>query len=151
MQVETTRFGTITVTPEQVLTFPDGLFAFEDCHHFVLIEKGGHGLFCYLQSLERPELAFVVIDPRRVDPGYQPVVTRQEIGRLGLNSTADATLLAIVVVPKEVGKMTANFQAPLVINPETMQGCQLISTSHEHLLRQPIFSAVSSATERKTG
>ncbi|MEW6522469.1 MAG: flagellar assembly protein FliW [Bacillota bacterium] len=151
MMVETTRFGTLEVLPGHVLTFPEGLLGFEDCHRFVLIEKGGSKFFRWLQSLDRPELAFVVVDPRRAVPGYEPVVTRWELDSVKLRSAAGAVLLAIVVVPPDVRKMTANLQAPIIVNPETMEARQVISTGPDHVIRQPIFDLFNGAPVRKTG
>ena len=62
--VDTTRFGAIDIEESSVIEFPEGLLGFGDCKRYVLLDHpGGNGLFEWLQSVERPELAFCVIDP----------------------------------------------------------------------------------------
>jgi len=151
MLADTTRFGALEVQSEQVITFAEGLLGFEDCRRFVLIEKGKSGHFRWLQSLDRPELAFVTIEPRSVLPGYEPVVSRWELDRLQLHSVTKAVVLAIVAVPPDVGKLTANLQAPVIVNPETMEARQVISTGPEHRIRQVLPGSRNGASARKTG
>jgi len=151
MLADTTRFGTLEVSPEQVLSFSEGLLGFEDCRRFVLIERDRSGHFRWLQSLERPELAFVTIEPRSVLPGYEPVVSRWELDRVQLTSVTKAAVLAIVAMAPEVGKLTANLQAPVIVNPETMEARQVISTGPDHRIRQPLPGSGKGASARKTG
>lgn len=150
MQVETTRFGQLRVAEHQVITFPRGLFAFDDCFRFVLLEKGASPLG-WLQSLEHGELAFVVIDPRLVFADYCPEVTRKELSMLGLSRLEEAAIRSIVTVPACPRNMTVNLQAPLLIHPNTMLAQQLISSHTDHALRQPLFAALSAAKKKKTG
>jgi flagellar assembly factor FliW len=151
MLAETTRFGALEVRPDQVLTFSEGLLGFEDCRRFVLIEKGKSGYFRWLQSLDRPELAFVTIDPSYVLPGYEPVLSRWELEKVQLPSVAKAVVLAIVAVSSDFGKMTANLQAPVIVNRETMEARQVISTGPDHRIRQPLPGFGNGASARKTG
>lgn len=41
MKIETTRFGTLEVDPEQIIDFPEGILGFEDYHQFVIAEQIG--------------------------------------------------------------------------------------------------------------
>ena len=150
MQVESARFGQLEVADHRILTFPRGLFAFEDCRSFALIEKGSLPLQ-WLQALDCPELTFVVIDPRLPFPGYRPLVTASELATLQLTAIEEAALLSIVTVPTDPRDMTANLQAPLIINARTMRAVQLISSDPDHQLCQPLLAAVRAKAGQKTG
>ena len=43
MKIETRDFGTMEISEEQILEFPNGIYAFEDAKRFALIElEKGH-------------------------------------------------------------------------------------------------------------
>ena len=58
-----TRFGRLSVEDERIITFPNGLLGFPDHNRFALIQTGEENYFFWLQAVEDPNLAFVVTDP----------------------------------------------------------------------------------------
>ena len=60
MNLETTRFGTVEIADDRVITFPTGLLGFSSYTSFVLLQPDEQGVFFWLQSSEAPEVAFVV-------------------------------------------------------------------------------------------
>jgi len=148
MQVVTKRFGTLEVDPANVLDFPEGLIGFSDYHEFVAVdfEVAGECVH-WLQAVSEPALGFVTLDPKAVFPDYDPEFCPQDIQPL--NSKPDElVLLAVVTVPKDVRQMTANLQAPLVIDPRKRLGRQVIVTSPEYTTKHYVFSALSSLSQR---
>ena len=69
-EVETTRFGRIEVSSEEVIFFPQGLIGFEMLKHFVLLDSRKGGAIQWLQAVDDPGLAFLVSDPRRFIPSF---------------------------------------------------------------------------------
>src|SRR5438105_5040059 len=63
MNVQTTRFGVVNLDEKRIITFPAGLLGFSSYKSFALLQPDDEGVFYWLQSLEAPELAFVVTDP----------------------------------------------------------------------------------------
>lgn len=124
---------------EQVLDLPEGLMGFPDFHAFALLPHGEESPFLWLQSLDEPELAFVTMDPRVFVEGYRPDVSASELQFIGLDAVDGAIVLAIVVIPEDPRKMTANLQGPLVINPANRKGVQAISRSPQHKVRHYIL------------
>ena len=61
--VDTMRFGTIEVEEEKVVHFAQGIPAFEDEHDFVIIPYDEESPFVFLQSLQTPDLAFLMTVP----------------------------------------------------------------------------------------
>ncbi|MEX0975073.1 MAG: flagellar assembly protein FliW [Bacillota bacterium] len=148
MQIETKRFGTLEVDPGNVLTFPEGLIGFPDYHEFVVVDfKVKDECVRWLQAVSEPALGFVTLDPKAVFPDYDPEVCAKDLSSLD-SSPDDMMLLSVVTVPKDIRKMTANLQAPLVISPKKRVGRQVIVTSPEYTTKHYVFSAVSSLSQR---
>jgi flagellar assembly factor FliW len=141
VQISTTRFGSVTIQPEDVLHFPGGLPGLEECHRWVLLADGDNEALAWLQSTSRPEVAFAVVHPKRFVPQYQLRVARRDLEPLALANLADAEVLAIVSSHED--DLTVNLRAPLVINVPRRLGRQVIAESDagvQHLLVQPTLS-----------
>ena len=52
-----------TVDDERIMSLPSGLLGFPNQNRFALIQTGTENYFFWLQSLDDPNLAFVVTDP----------------------------------------------------------------------------------------
>jgi len=103
----------------------------------VLLSSPELGAFQCLQSIEGPAASFVVIDPRMVLAGYRTVLSAADLVRLG--TTHDATLLWLaIVILEESGQAYVNLRAPIVINPQTMVGYQVMPSNSLYPLRHPL-------------
>jgi len=148
MKVRTTRFGEVEIDPGRLLVFPHGLLGFARFRTFALLQPDDRGVFYWLQSVEDPELAFVVTDPTAWVPGYAVPIRPGELTEIGLDRAEDATLFAIV--NRREGAITANLQGPIVLNAGSRTGIQLVlsdrswSTRHE-LVRMPGTAAAQTA------
>src|SRR5687768_16454299 len=114
MNVQTTRFGVVDLDEKRIITFPAGLLGFSSYKSFALLQPNDEGVFYWLQSLESPELAFVVTDPTLWVSGYEASIRREQMEELGLESLESAQVF--VIVNKYNQALTANLQGPLVIN-----------------------------------
>ena len=63
MKINTTRFGTIDVNEDQVITLAEGMLGFSECSRYVMMDDEIGEPFMWMQSLDVPSLACVVIDP----------------------------------------------------------------------------------------
>jgi flagellar assembly factor FliW len=148
MNLETTRFGTVEIADDRVITFPTGLLGFSSYTSFVLLQPDEQGVFFWLQSTEAPDLAFVVTDPALWVPDFQANIRKDQMEELGMSKIEDAQVL--VIVNKRDDLLTANLQGPLVVNVDGRMGMQLVlaekrwNTRHE-LLRvgEPAAKAAS--------
>jgi len=135
MNLETTRFGTVEIADDRVITFPTGLLGFSSYTSFVLLQPDEQGVFFWLQSTEAPDLAFVVTDPALWMPDFQANIRKDQMEELGMAKLEDAQVL--VIVNKRDDLLTANLQGPLVVNVEGRTGMQLVlaekrwNTRHE--------------------
>jgi flagellar assembly factor FliW len=145
MKIDTTRFGCLDISPDDLLQFPAGLLGLEDCRHWVLLADAEHSALGWLQSTLRPEIAFAVVCPRRFVPEYQVRVSRGELSPLCLTEVREAQVLSIL--GKNERGLTLNLKAPLVINLERRLGRQVI-TNGDQPIQYPLVS--DSAPLRKT-
>jgi flagellar assembly factor FliW len=125
MEVQTTRFGPIQIDPDDLIRFAEGLPGFQECRDWVLLADGKNAALAWLQSVDRPEVAFAVVSPRRHVPGYRLHVARREVESLQFEDLQSARVLAIV--GKSDRSVTLNLKAPVVINLDRRLGRQVIA------------------------
>src|SRR5687767_13508802 len=65
-------------TTESTIQFQEGLIGFYDCKSFRLIAREEIAPFRWLQSVDRPDIGFLVIDPSLVISGYKTVIPNRE-------------------------------------------------------------------------
>lgn len=135
MDVETTRFGLVEVDERRLITFPAGLLGFAAYKTYALLHPDDNGAFFWLQSVEAPELAFVVTAPTLWVRSYEVPIRREQVEHLALESLSDAQVY--VIVNKYGLSLTANLQGPLVVNSISRRGMQVVlaekrwTTRHE--------------------
>jgi len=124
---------------ESVIRFEEGLIGFPDCKNFVVMENEDIAPFRRLQSTDRPEVGFLVIDPEVVLEGYHAMVPVREWEALGLTELSGGIALVICIIGPTSGESTGNLQAPLVINYQKMVGKQIILTESPLSSRHPLL------------
>ncbi len=140
VQIETSRFGALTVDEQEILSLPEGLIGFPGLTRFVLLRHKEGSPFFWLQSLEDGDLAFVLLDPLLLKPEYALKLHPEDTALLGLE-TPDNSVQAWAVVnigrqaPPEI---TANLLAPLVINTRTRLGKQVVLFDSPYAIRHPV-------------
>lgn len=142
MIISSDLFGSLTVSPEELIDFPGGLFGFPECRGFVLIPAERTGLY-WLQSAEHGALAFLLVDPFLFFDGYAVDVAPVDLADLG-GESAEIAILAIVTLPRERGgQPTANLQGPLAVNLALRTGKQLAIAESQFGVRCPFSLADS--------
>lgn len=125
MKVNTKAFGLTEIDERQKISFPQGLFGFEDYKDYVLFDAE-HQPFFWLQSVDEQEIAFILINPFLFRPDYEVNISNEELEEVGITSPEKALIFVIVTIPQDGSSMTANLQGPLVINKENMTGMQAV-------------------------
>ncbi|QDU32694.1 Flagellar assembly factor FliW [Poriferisphaera corsica] len=137
MMINTSRFGEMEVDDSRVISFEKGLLGFPKYRHYVLIEAGQDSYFWWLQSIELPELAFVVTDPSLFVPTYRVPLREEQMKDMGMDSVEDAQVF--VIVNKRDNVLTGNLQGPLVINVGSRNGEQLVLSDRRFTTRVPLI------------
>lgn len=136
MQLNTKYFGPIDYEPEDVLSFPNGLFGFDTETAFLLLPfEGSDGNLLCFQSVQTPSLAFVAMNPFALCPTYAPVLTPEELGFLGVQTSEELGYYVLCVVREPVSESTVNLRCPIVIHPEQKTAIQVILEGTEYHMR----------------
>lgn len=143
MKCVSSRFGTFDVKDETVLRFPSGLLGFPDEHRYVILDHDTDAPFKWLQSMDEPGLAFVIIDPALFHSSYRVEFTREALQEVEGGETEEMTLAVILTIPSDdPGRITANLRGPLLMNPRTKL-CKQLVLSDEFPTRHPLFPATA--------
>jgi flagellar assembly factor FliW len=126
MRTESKAYGPIEISERQVITFPVGIFGFEQLREYALLDAAQQG-FYWLQSLEDPEIAFILLNPYDLRPDYVLDVPDEDLESIGYDKDEDLLVFAIVTVPDDESKISANLQGPVIINRVEQLGRQAIS------------------------
>jgi len=147
MRVVTKPYGVIEVDERQKIYFPTGLFGFENFKNYVLLDAKQQP-FYWLQSTDVSEIAFVLINPQIFRSDYELEVDNEELQEIDIKSMEDILCFAIVTIPENPAKMTANLQGPIIINKKTREARQVINTNAKWKIRHPIVAELM-AVEQK--
>ncbi len=140
MKVKTTRFGTIDVKEEQVITLAEGMLGFSECSRYTLMDDEIGDPFMWMQSLDIPSLAFVVIDPAIILPSYHFSVKKDQIKNLETDNVDDLQVYVIVTMAANILDVTVNLQGPLVVNKNKRVGLQVVLNDPNFSTRHPLFT-----------
>jgi len=135
------RLGRIEVPEEDVIHFEGGLPGFDQAHSFAVLPHDVRGPLFWLVCLDDAQLAFVVVDPRELFPGYQPQIEAHQLRQVAAEAASEAELLALVTIRGE--HVTVNLAAPLLLNLAARRGIQVILEGEDHPLRQPLRRAAA--------
>src|SRR4051812_5970486 len=137
MEIESTRFGRLTVDDERVMTFPNGLLGFPDHARFALIQTSEENYFFWLQSADDPNLAFVVTDPSIFFKDYHAPLREETRQDLQLEEDAHAQ---VFVICNKVGEwLTGNLLGPIIVNAGNRLAQQVVLTEKKWTTRQPLL------------
>lgn len=140
MKIDTKYHGKIEVKSEEVLTFDHGIPGFGEEKQFVLLPFPENEWFHILQSVETPQLGFVVADPFVFFKEYDFELDQASVDSLGNPSEKEVQVLSILTVREVLHESTANLQAPIIINLANRKGKQVIITNSDYQTKHLIFA-----------
>ncbi len=121
------------------LEFPWGLPGFEDAKSFTLGQMGeGLEAFGRLQSLDDPSIAFVVVPPGLFFEDYDVEIYDEYMAVLGIDGPEDAMVLVIMTVVPPPGECNLNLLGPIIFNPRTLKGAQVVQYKSNYRPAVPI-------------
>jgi flagellar assembly factor FliW len=152
MKIKTKPYGKIEVDEHQRIHFLEGIIGFEGILNYFLLDSR-EGPFYWLQSEEYPELAFLIIDPRIFRTDYELEVNESDLDTLAPKSKDDLLDFAIVTVPEDHSKISANLMGPILINKRTRMAKQVISNNDSYGVKHYILEEMKKkkAVLRETG
>jgi flagellar assembly factor FliW len=146
MKLKTKPYGEIEVNEKQKVQFPEGIIGFEDVHDYYLLDSK-EGPFYWLQAAGVPELAFLLINPRLFKEDYELSVRETDMQSMKLESKNDLLDFAIVTVPEDPSKISANLMGPILINRKKRLAKQVISENDEYSIKHYLLEEMKSEKE----
>lgn len=141
--VHSTRFGTLEVEPESVLSFPRGLIGLGGSR-YALLTTDPDSPFSWLHSIEDPDLALPVTRPWTFFPDYEVIVSDGEAQALGLHGETPTDVWVTVRAAQRVEDFTVNLRAPILVVPGEGGGpeaFQVINDAPGLEVRTPLLAA----------
>ena len=143
MKCRSTRFGSFEVSDDSIVRFPVGLLGFPESQRYVILDHDTEAPFKWLQSIDEPGLAFVILDPAIFHTDYRVSVPVDILAEMNGGKEEDLALAVILTIPSDdPAHITANLRGPLVMSQKTRLGTQLV-LSEEYPTRFPLFPASS--------
>jgi flagellar assembly factor FliW len=140
MNTIVTRFGEIEYDPDNLLHFPAGLIGLPNLQRFVVMPNKKEGPLFWIQSIDDPDMAFVLTDPSNFYPTYRVQPEPSEKQRLQIENGDDCYVLVVVTVPRDQ-KITLNLAAPILFAPKTNRALQIILEDSDFSSRTPLPQA----------
>jgi flagellar assembly factor FliW len=136
--VETTELEPLAVRSENIVHLPLGLLGFEKIKRYVLLENPHEAPFRWLQVLDDPSLAFLVLPSAQFFPDYEPDIAAADVEFLGLSSPEDALVINIVTL-RGKSRATVNLKGPIIVNQYSLVGKQIVPLNAARFsLEQPL-------------
>lgn len=149
MTVQTRLFGNIEIEEKKIIDFSNGLIGFDNLKKFMIIHDSEtvNAKILWLQSLDEASVALPVIDPLLIKEDYNPTVEDELFKNIGEIVEDELLVLTTLTVPSELTAITTNLKAPIIINPATMKGCQIIVENEEYPVKYPIYEILKANKE----
>lgn len=140
VEVVTSRFGTIQVSEDRIFFFPRGLIGFEHLKRYARLDSTKGPSVQWLQAVDDPETAFLVSEPTVYLPSFELKIGDSD-GSGGLSKGLDLErleTLTILHVDRESRSLHVHVQAPLLLDPATRKGVQLVTDAENATVAIPL-------------
>ncbi len=141
MKVNTSRFGELEVPENLIIRMTKPVLGFEQLKRYVIVETLDFEPFKWFQSVDDPQVAFVIVNPLLFFPDYTIEVNPREIDELRVDNVREINTYAIVTIPQEYTRMTANLQGPLLVNTRTNLAKQLVLVNSTYRIKHLMLPA----------
>lgn len=149
LTVKTPNFGEIEVPAENVIHFDEGIPGFPRVHRFVILQFEHLKPFQYLQSLDDPPIALLVVNPFLLHPAYRFELSDADMGDLKTDKPEEVSVFVVATMPENPSEATLNLMAPILINLTHRCGKQVILLDSHYSVRHPLFGSSNAAGAEK--
>jgi flagellar assembly factor FliW len=140
MRIRTVNFGELDIPEDRIIDFIEGLPGFPQIRRFAVLEFEDLKPFQYLQALDDPPIALLLINPFLVDPNYAFQLSSVDMEEIQSVQSKDVTVYAVAAIPDNPEKATVNLMAPIVVNEKLRKGKQVILHESGYSLKHPLFA-----------
>ncbi|MBF0108995.1 MAG: flagellar assembly protein FliW [Magnetococcales bacterium] len=138
MEVQGTRFGTLSFDAEDIIQLADGLLGFPMSRRYIMFPYSDDSSFFWLQSVDEPEISFIVINPFDFFANIEFEIADEDARAIGLEKSEDVEMFTLVTIPEgQPEDMRTNLAGPVVVNTRTRKGKQILLGQYS--ARQPLI------------
>lgn len=139
MKADTMYFGMLEFNKEELICFEEDLFGFENRKDFLPVpfEAEDDTILC-LQSIEDRDTSFIIMNPFRLSPDYNPQLKPEDYKRLGTSREEDLSYYVICVIRNTPEESTVNLKCPVVVNSVTRKAIQVILEDGNYRFRHSL-------------
>ena len=138
MKIDIERLGlkNISVDPDTLFTFPEGIAGFEDSKRFKIFHEEGKTTVFWLQSVDDTDAMFPIVAPEALDIEYQIELSDADTALIDVKNVEDVAVVVIVYRNEaEGGRIAANTRSPVILNLKARKGMQkVLQEVHPSLL-----------------
>ena len=139
-KVSTSRFGEIEVDEKKIVHFKNGIPAFESEHEFIILPYEENSPYYFMQSVNSPDLAFLLTIPFLFFPDYTFEIDDETIKELEIKNYDNVFYYSMITIPNgSIRYMTANLLAPIVLNSDNMQAKQVVLEKSNYTTKHRLF------------
>lgn len=142
MNIETLRFGRVTINPDSIITFDEGILGFEELKRYAIILCEGTEPIQWLQAVDDPRISLPIVNPFLIKQDYELDVDEAELKSIGMPTVDEILVVNAMVLPEDIQKATINLSAPFLINLTNRKGRQIVM-EYENSIRYPAFAALA--------
>lgn len=136
MKYNTRDFGELDICENDILSFAQPLFGFENYKQFAIISNKDIGdSFAWLQSLEEPSICFILFDPSPFSDYFSPKLPQNISDIIG---EGEYICWVLCTIPNDFSKTTVNLKSPIIINTNTNKAAQTM-LEQDYPVRFPLM------------
>lgn len=140
MKINTKDFGIVEVEENAVYEFDSGLYGFEEVKRYAIFHQSFDGVsLLNLQAVDNISPSFLVLEPWDLYPDYCPTLTEEDLKLCDVSDINELIFLVITNVSTSIGELSVNIKSPVVLNPKSKKGRQVILQNPDYKVRYHPF------------
>jgi flagellar assembly factor FliW len=148
MLIHTINFGDLEIQEEKIIFFKQGVPGFPQIHRFVKLDFEDLKPFQYLQAVDDPPIALLVVNPFSVDPGYAFELAKSDMEEIRTTDTNETSVYAVATIPDDPEQATVNLMAPIVVNERSKRAKQVILLDSGYSVKHPLVKNAESGARK---
>ncbi|MDR2934749.1 MAG: flagellar assembly protein FliW [Candidatus Adiutrix sp.] len=141
IKINTKRFGEMEFSEDSVVRVLGGLIGLGGLENYVIIRYQDESPFYWLQCVDDPDLALIMINPLIFKPDYAPAISPDVARELEADVAGELSLFVIVTIPAgNPTGLTANLLGPVAVNPVRRLARQLVLDDRLYSHRHPVMA-----------
>ena len=143
MRLLTSRFGEISYSAREIISFSEGILGLENLTRYLILKPPESKPFLWLQSLDDPQVALPVIHPETIVPDYLVELSGQLSQELDIKKGNQIEIFCIVHLEKDWKASTVNLLTPVVVNHSSCKAKQVIQDKKPYTSRHNLFELLA--------